>query len=63
MKGILSTLANFFVDKKYTGSMNIPLLIIILAVLLTALWICIIISKRNRLYINSKNDNKDNAYT
>ena len=63
MKGILSTLANFFAEKKYTGSMNIPLLVIILAVLLTALWICIVISKRNRLYINSKNDDKDNAYT
>lgn len=63
MKGFLSSLMNFFVDRQYTGKVNLSFLVIIVVVLLIALWICIAISKKNKLYINYKKEDKDNAYT
>jgi ribose/xylose/arabinose/galactoside ABC-type transport system permease subunit len=62
MKGILSSIINFFSDKQAAGIVNIPLFIVTLVILLVALWICIIISRKNRLYIRQKKDKKDNAY-
>lgn len=62
MKGVFSSLINFFIDKQYNGDVNWLLFVIVIAILLAALWICITISKRNRLYINYKKDDKDNAY-
>lgn len=61
MKGVLSVFINFLSDKQHNGNVNMPLLIITLIVLLAALWICIEISRKNKLYINNKQKNKDNA--
>lgn len=66
MKGILAELINFFSDRQGTSNMNLPLFAITVAVLTIALLICIIVSRKNKLYINNKKvnkDNKDNAYT
>lgn len=63
MKGILSSIVSFFSDKQAAGNVNIPLFIVTLVILLVALGLCIIISRKNRLYIRRKDDKKDNAYT
>lgn len=63
MQGVLTYLIQFITDEQVNNILNIPLLIITLVTLLIALWICIVISKRNKLYIRNKEDKKDNAYT
>lgn len=63
MKGALTYLIQFITNEKVNNVLNIPLLIITLAVLLIALWVCIVISRKNKLYIKNKDDKKDNAYT
>ncbi len=63
MKGVLTYLIQFITDEQVNNILNIPLLIITLVALLIALWICIVISKKNKLYIRNKEDKKDNAYT
>ncbi len=63
MKGVFLFLVNFFTDGRADEIVNVPLLIITVSILLIALWICIGISKKNRLYIRQKKDEKDNAYT
>lgn len=63
MKGFLTFIINFFTDDYISSVMNIPLLVITLIALLVSLWICIAISKKNKLYINRNKDKKDNAYT
>jgi preprotein translocase subunit SecG len=63
MKGILSSITDFFTDKQITGIMNIRLFVITIVILLIALGICMLISKRNRLYFRKKENKKDNAYS
>lgn len=54
MKGVIISVINFFMDDQVISIMNFPLLLIILIILLVALGICIIISRKNKLYITSK---------
>jgi hypothetical protein len=63
MKGICTFLVHFFIGSNTDKIVNMPLLFITLIILLTALWICIKISRKNRLYIHPKKDDKDNAFT
>lgn len=63
MKALLTFFNSKFTEKYNFGVVNIPLLIIILLTLLAALSLCIVISKRHRLYVGKKEDKKENAYT
>ncbi len=63
MRVILSNIINFLSDRQFGGRLNLTVLVITLIALLIALWICIVISRKNKLYINYKEDKKDNAYT
>ena len=52
MKEVIHFIAGFFVERQETR-INLPVLIITLIILFTALIICIIISRKNQLYIRS----------
>jgi flagellar biogenesis protein FliO len=52
MEESLSLLVEFVTAKQNVSTINFPVLIVIIGLLLAALWVCIRISKRNRLYIN-----------
>lgn len=58
MNALLTYLVKFLAGSRETNNINLPVLVTALVVLLVALWICILVSKKNRLYISLKeNDN------
>lgn len=60
MKAILTFIVQFFTESQDTYSIKVPALLLVLMVLLIALWICMVITKKNRLYIKPKE--KDNIF-
>lgn len=60
MNGVLESIKNFFSDQD-TFSINIPLLITVVSILFISLVICILVSKKYKLYNKPKyNDRQVN---
>ncbi len=59
MNRILTFLAEFITNTNDSGGMNTPLLIIVIVLLLSALTICIVISRHYKLYIHSNEKNSE----
>ena len=58
MNSVFAFLAKIFIGRQDSYNLNMPVLIIVLTSLLIALGICIVISKKNRLYLRPKRKNK-----
>ena len=57
MKGVLVFIVKF-IEESRMNSINLPALLVALAVLFLAFGICITISKKNKLYIKPKRQEK-----
>ncbi len=54
MNSLIAFITSFGTEGEDQLSVNQVILILIIAILLLALWICIWISRKNRLYISQK---------
>ncbi len=57
MGAILTFFVRFFTESQDTNNIKVPLFIVVLIILLIALGVSVILSRKNRLYI--KTDTKD----
>jgi|GEM_PF-4348379 hypothetical protein len=62
MNEFFKNIITFFTENQGSEPMNIPILVVALVVLLIALWICVIISKKNKLYVHHKKKSQKKAY-
>ena len=59
MKEVISFIISFFTEHQEGQVIKLPVLVISFVVLFIALWICIAVSRKNRLYIRPKKKDKD----
>lgn len=62
MNEFFKNIITFFTEKQGTEAVDVPLMVISILVLLIALGICVIISKKNKLYIHHKKKSQKKAY-
>ena len=59
MKEVFSFIIQFLTENQDKHTINMPVLILALVILSIALWICIVVSKKNKLYIRQKKKNRE----